>query len=82
MREACQQMASIFICGFVNKGSEDYDSMIDYIGDKDKQKNRLVYIDTKTFKKYNYAEDPNKASKDSVLYFVMSVKTGIHPAMG
>jgi hypothetical protein len=53
LTEFCEGKAE-FVCGYLHKGEEDYESLIQWLEDSDAETNRLFWINTKKSLKYDY----------------------------
>lgn len=65
-----------FICGTANKDDKEYESFNEWINDPENEKNRLLYLDSKEFKKYLFEGDLAALSEDAVNQFVADVQAG------
>lgn len=68
--------ATAFVCGYAHKDEEDYQSLMEWIGDKDQTKNILVWIDLKRMVKYMYPGDINQITFEELDKFIENIKRG------
>ena len=45
LAEFCEEVTE-YVCGYLHKGDEDYQMLIDWFGDKDTETNRLFWVNT------------------------------------
>jgi hypothetical protein len=60
----------------LHKGEEDYELLIDWIGDSDTESNRLFWVNTEKSLKYLYKGDLSEIDENSLNSFVREVQTG------
>lgn len=51
LQDYCSNITD-YVCGYLQKGEHDYESLTSWIGDPETSRNRLVWIDTKALKVY------------------------------
>jgi hypothetical protein len=65
-----------YICGTASKEDKDYDNFNDWLKDTEKEKSRLVYLNTEKFDKYFYEGDIATLTDELVTKFIQDIKDG------
>lgn len=75
LTEFCEDKTD-YVCGYLHKGEEDYDTIMIWLEDKDAETNRLFWINTKKSLKYDYQGDLTSLDINSLAEFVRAGQAG------
>ena len=75
MNSYCEDKTE-FVCGIANKGEDDYHNLLEWIGDKDEQSNRLVLLNVQKGKSYIYEGDLKTLNDANLNDFINGIKNG------
>lgn len=79
LKQYCEEEYK-FVCGYVHSDEPDYQDLLEWTGDKDRQANRLYWIKTESLTKYLYPGDPNELTKESLDAFITAAQeNALHP---
>ena len=77
LEEFCQGKSEV-VCGYAAKADKDYESFSEWLGDKEKEKSVLVYVDTNKFEKNIYPGDLATLTVQDVSAFFEQAQSAVN----